>query len=103
MRPTTASEAFLFSCSDYADADCALDLRCDCMHSTIYSFRGLVGDRPDLAGATIDKVLPKLRCRRTCRKPPKRIALVDFSNGSKGLYDRNKPWMLVLLERAGTG
>jgi len=64
--------------------------------------QGLIRYRPDLAGATINKVLPKPRCRRMCRKPPKPIALMDFSNAPKGLYDQNKPWVLVLLDGPGT-
>jgi len=72
------------------------------MYSVASSFRGLVRDRPDLSAATIDKVLPKLLCRRTCRKLPKPIALMDFSNAPRVLYDRNKPWVLVLLDGPGT-
>lgn len=99
MHPDT-STVLLFTAADCAAVGLSLDLRCACSFSRVIPFRMMVRDNPCLAKASLERILPRLRCSKRCRQPPSRAVLLNaVEHASHAGSARTSPlsWHQVLI------
>ena len=100
MRPRTPADALEYPAAWLRDLHLSLDLRCACTWSIQPSLRLMLTRHPSLATEPLGRILLRLRCQRTCRQPPTRVALLHADeHAARAGNGRGGPaaWELVLV------
>jgi hypothetical protein len=99
MRPRTAADALEYPIAWLRDLELSLDIRCACHASSTLSFRLMLDEQPGLVRMPLGRVLIRMRCQRTCRGKPTRVALLHHVEHATwaGQKSRPRPWELVLI------